>query len=90
MTKEKINDLGEVFDPAEQIRSAITLMVASRLAAQKALMQLKEDAEMQKLVYDNAIEELESAIEQIYSVETSLGDAHQYTIVGIATESVTL
>ena len=86
MTKENV----ELIDPAERIRSAITLMVQSRLEAQKALAELRENAEIVKIIYENAIEELENSIDAIYGIEMSLGEAHQFTIIAYACEGIAL
>lgn len=86
MTKES----DELIDPAKRIRSAITLMVQSRLEAQKALAELKDNAETARIDYENAIEELENAVDAIYGIEVSLGEAHQFTLVSYATEGILL
>ena len=84
------DELDDLLDPAKEIRSAITMMVQGRLAAQKALGELKRNTETLSIDYESAIEELENVIEQMYATETSLGEAHQFTIVSLATEGVML
>lgn len=87
MAIEKLNDS---LDPTKEIRSAITMMVQGRLAAQKALCELKRNTQILSTDYDNAIEELENVVEQMYATETSLREAHQFTIVSLVTEGVML
>lgn len=83
-------DFDEVLDPAKKIRTAISMMVQSRLEAQKALLELKQNAQSLSIDYENAIETLEDTIEQMYATETSLGETHQFTIVALASEGVLL
>lgn len=79
-------ELTSTVDPAKEIRTSISMMVGARLAAQKALRELKTNE--QTIEYDNAIEELESSIENLYTLESELGTVHQYIIVGLASEGV--
>ncbi len=88
MAKKSNTQVDLTVDTAEEIRTAITMMVGARLAAQKALKELK--ANVHTIEYDNAIDELESSIDNIYTLETELGNVHQYIIVGLATEGVML
>lgn len=81
-------ELTSTVDPAKEIRTSIAMMVGARLAAQKALRELK--ANEQTIEYDNAIEELESSIENLYTLESELGTVHQYILVGLASEGVIL
>ena len=76
----------EAVEPLEKVRTAITRMVCSRLAAQEALQKLKADKELNPKEYDIPIEELEDVIEKCYTLEKNLGDAHHAILVSLVTE----
>jgi DNA repair ATPase RecN len=84
--KKKTDYEDEEVDILAELRKAITESVKNRLSLSKTLIALKGDNK--NGLYDEAITELEEAIDAMYETETQLGNVHQYVVVGAATESI--
>ena len=76
MSKEQFEET----DGTSVVRDLIVNLVAVRAEISKIAKYLKD----QNPDYENAVAEIEEAIDNLYSAEKNLGEAHQYILVANA------